>query len=126
MNTKQTIVRFYDIAPDEALKFAVILAKHQGKWVFCKHRERETWEILSGHREPGEAIGQTARRELYEETGAVDFSIEPLFVYFVTAPWNFDGRETFGMVFFASIATFEPEIHSKIERITITDSLPDA
>ena len=126
MNVKHTIVRFYDTAPDEALKFAVILAKHQGKWVFCKHRKRETWEIPGGHREPGEAIEQTARRELYEETGAVDYTIDPLFVYSVTAPWNFDGQETFGMVFFADIAAFEPKLHSEIERIIISDEFPTA
>ena len=27
-----------------------------GKWVFCRHKERNTWEIPGGHREMGEAI----------------------------------------------------------------------
>ncbi len=39
-----TKVNFYDSIDDSMLKFAVIIAKHNGKWVFCKHRERSTWE----------------------------------------------------------------------------------
>jgi hypothetical protein len=32
-------VKFYDNIADELLKFAVIITKHNGKWVFCKHKE---------------------------------------------------------------------------------------
>ena len=48
-----TKVNFYDSIDDSMLKFAVIIAKHNGKWVFCKHRERSTWEVPGGHREQG-------------------------------------------------------------------------
>lgn len=48
------------------LKFAVIVSKSQGKWVLCKHRERDTYECPGGHRENGEDILTTAKRELYE------------------------------------------------------------
>ncbi|SMC31133.1 8-oxo-dGTP diphosphatase [Oscillospiraceae bacterium] len=119
-------VRFYDKVDDSLLKFAVIIAKTDNRWVFCKHKDRDTYEVPGGHREPGEDIEETARRELYEETGAIDFSIVPVCVYSVTAPDNFDGVETFGMLFYADISSFEPELHSEIERIEITDELPSA
>lgn len=64
-------VNFYDSINDSMLKFAVIIARHNGKWVFCKHKERNTWEAPGGHREDGEDILETAKRELYEETGAI-------------------------------------------------------
>ena len=32
-------VNFYETADDQLLKFAVIISKHNGKWVFCKHKE---------------------------------------------------------------------------------------
>ena len=35
-----TKVNFYDSINDSMLKFAVIIARHNGKWVFCKHKER--------------------------------------------------------------------------------------
>ena len=53
-------VKFYDNVADEFLKFAVIISKTDNKWVFCKHKERETYEIPGGHREPGESVLETA------------------------------------------------------------------
>ena len=118
-------VKFYDEADDSLLKFAVIIAKTGGKWVFCRHRERSTLEIPGGHREKGEPIMETARRELYEETGALEYDIEPVCVYSVTAPDNFNGEETFGLLCCADIRAFEGTLHSEIGQIVITDRFPD-
>lgn len=113
-------VRFYENVDDDLLKFAVILAKTKGKWVFCKHRERDTYEIPGGHREAGEDILAAAKRELYEETGATDFDIEKVCVYSVVRDGN-KAEESFGMLYFAQIREFEKELHSEIEKIILTD-----
>ena len=123
-NADMLEVKFYDTVDDSLLKFAVIISQSNGKWVFCKHKERSTWEVPGGHREPGEDILDTAKRELYEETGAIDFEIDSVCVYSVIAPDNFDGVETFGKLFFANIHTFEKNLHSEIERIAVMDELP--
>ena len=118
-------IRFHDTVEDERLKFAVIISRANGRWVFCKHRDRETYEIPGGHRENGESIVDTARRELYEETGALDFSLMPVCAYSVTDPDHSDDQETFGMIFFSEILQFEKELHSEIEKIIITELLPE-
>ena len=51
-------VKFYDTVNDELLKFAVIISQSNGKWVFCKHKERDTYEVPGGHREAGEDTGE--------------------------------------------------------------------
>lgn len=109
------------------MKFAVIIAKTNGKWIFCKHKERDTYEIPGGHRENDEDILTTAKRELREETGAVDFTIKPICVYSVKGKTRITENadtETFGMLFLADIVSFE-ELHSEIEKILITDHLID-
>lgn len=113
-------VNFYERIDASKLKFAVIISKTDGKWVFCKHKQRDTYEVPGGHREEGENILTTAKRELNEETGAVDFDIKPICVYSV----DNGETETFGMLYFADIRSFE-EIHSEIEKIIITDALPE-
>ena len=55
-------VKFYDTVNDELLKFAVIISQSNGKWAFCKHKERDTYEVPGGHREAGEDIFETAKR----------------------------------------------------------------
>ena len=118
-------VKFYDQVADELLKFAVIISKTDGKWVFCKHKERDTYEVPGGHREENETILETAKRELKEETGALVFTVTPICVYSVTGKnkVNETGEETYGMLFFADIKTFENELHSEMEKILITDTL---
>ena len=120
-------VRFYETIDDELLKFAVIISRHSGKWVFCKHKERNSYEIPGGHREEGENIIDTAKRELIEETGALKFEISPVCVYSVTGrnKINQNGEETFGMLYFADIKKFKSELHSEIEKIELFDELPD-
>ena len=119
-------VNFYDTVDDKLLKFSVIISKHDGKWVLCKHKERNTYEIPGGHREPNETIYETAMRELSEETGALQFDIAPICVYSVTGKTrvNQTGEETYGMLFFADIQTFESVLHSEMENVFFFDTLP--
>lgn len=119
-------VKFYEQADDSLLKFAVIAARSKGKWVYVKHKERDTFEIPGGHREKGETILQTANRELKEETGAKGYTIAPVCVYSVTGKTrvNSTAEETFGMLYVAEINSFEAELHSEIELVRLFDDIP--
>lgn len=114
-------IQFYDTMDDKHLKYAVIITKSAGKWVFCKHRERDTYEIPGGHRESGENIDDTARRELYEETGAIHYTLKPICIYSVIK----DEEETFGKLYYAEVFKFEKQLHNEIEKIIYADEVID-
>lgn len=114
-------VRFYDTVDDSLLKFAVIAARYKGKWVFCKHRERDTYECPGGHREQGETILETAERELWEETGASKFDLRKICAYSVET----NCQKTFGMLYFAEIEALEKLPMMEIEKIEFFDKLPE-
>lgn len=114
-------VRFYPCADDALLKFAVVAARQNGRWVFCRHRRRTTWECPGGHREPGESIEQAARRELWEETGAQDYRLEPVCVYSVVQE---DGTKSFGMLYRAEILRCGPLPPLEIAEVRLLDKLP--
>lgn len=108
---------------DDKLKFAVIAAKYEGKWIFCRHKARDTWEIPGGHREEGEAILQTAKRELAEETGALSFDLESICAYRVVK----NGKESYGLLCKAEVKILgELPAESEIGAISFFESLPDA
>lgn len=81
-----------------------------------------------GHREEHESILETAKRELYEETGAVEYDLRPVCVYSVIGRTrvNQTGEETFGMLYYAEIRKFEQELHSEIEKVEFFEELPEA
>lgn len=81
--------------PDDRIQIAVVAARYQGKWVFCRHRQRTTWEMPGGHKEQGETVEAAAKRELFEETGAVGFEITPVLVCC--------DRNLCGMLYYADI-----------------------
>ncbi len=115
-------VKFFDSVDDSLLKFAVIMARYENGWLFCRHKQRTTWEIPGGHREPGEAIDDTARRELYEETGAIAFDLQKIGAYGVCA----DDAVTCGMLYYADVrelSELPPEM--EIGEIMATDELPE-
>ena len=120
-------VKFYDTVADSLLRFAVIISQSNGKWVFCKHKERDTYEVPGGHREAGEDILETAKRELQEETGAIQFDMKPICVYSVTGKnrVNDTGEETYGLLCFAEITEFDKELHSEMEKVVLLDGLPE-
>lgn len=73
-----------------------------------------------GHREKGESILETAKRELWEETGAINYDIRPICVYSVID----SDMEYFGMLYFSEIKVFEPFPIFEIEKIDFFKTLP--
>ena len=116
-------VEFEDISDieDGLLKYAVIVSRHKGQWIYSKHKERDTWEIPGGRREPEEAILDTAKRELFEETGAIEYEISPVCVYCVTGD-----TKSYGLLCFAEIETLSSLPQSEIEYISLFHDEPES
>ena len=112
---KMSQVKYYDNVADELLKFAVIISKANEKQIFCKHKKRDTYEVLGGHREPNETIFETERRELYEETGALGYDNFPVCVYSVTGKnrVNQTGEQIYCMLSFANLPAYEVNFIAK-------------
>jgi len=118
-----TEVKFFDslFTPDVRLTYAVIAAKYGDKWIYVRHHKRNTWEIPGGHIEENENSDDAAKRELTEETGAVDFKIECVATYSVVK----NGKTGFGRLYLADIFKLGPVPDiSEIAEIMILDSLP--
>ncbi|NLB89596.1 MAG: NUDIX domain-containing protein [Clostridiales bacterium] len=117
-------ITFYPIEEMENEKYfaAVIVSRYRGKWIYVKHRERETWEIPGGRREPGENIITTANRELQEETGALDFTIYPLSAYGVKVAKK---EETYGLLCYSEIDNIGELPEMEIEKIGLFDKEPE-
>jgi 8-oxo-dGTP diphosphatase len=108
--------------PDGRLAFAVVMARTASGWLFVRHRDRQTWEIPGGHRERGETVGQTAARELYEETGAEASVMTPVTAYSVS-----NGPETScGVLFFAEAGVRGALPQSEIAEVRCADAMPEA
>ena len=101
--------------------FVVIFARYEDKWLYCRAKGRDSFETPGGRIDPGESALDAARRELYEETGAIDFDIAPAFDYSV----HLDGLSSYGQVFFAQIhelGSLPPDF--EMAEIKLLDGVP--
>ncbi|HOZ53861.1 MAG TPA: NUDIX domain-containing protein [Bacilli bacterium] len=110
-------MKFYDFktVDDSVLNRVVMVCKYKDKWVFCKHKERDTWEIPGGHIEEGENWQEAAKRELYEETGATKFEIKPICIYSISK---------YGILCYATVEEFTTLPESEIEKIEFFNNIP--
>lgn len=112
--------RIYKLNHLGSYKYVVVIAEYRGKWVLCKHKKRDTWETAGGHIEAGETPLAAARRELFEEAGAICFDIEPVFDYWASDDTSWAN----GMVFYAEINKFDDLPESEMEEIGLFETLP--
>ena len=104
-----------------AYKYVVILSRKDGQWLFSRHKDRTTWETQGGHIEAGETPLEAARRELWEESGAVEYTIRPMFDY-----WAGDHTgSAVGVVFLSEVIRQEPLPESEMAETRLFDELPE-
>ena len=113
--------RVFPLNTFPAFRYVVVFSRMNGQWLFSRHRQRQTWETQGGHIEPGETPLEAAKRELYEESGAREFTILPVCDY-----WAGDEAESsVGTVFLAEITAMEALPDSEMAEVRAFDGLPD-
>lgn len=114
--------RTFALGSLQEYRYVVVLSEYEGKILLSRHKARSTWETQGGHIEPGETPEAAARRELYEESGAVEFEMKPLCDY-----WAGDAQAGYGangMVFTAVIQKLGPIPESEMAEVRTFEILP--
>lgn len=103
-------------------RFVVILSRMDGKYLLSRHKNRVTWETQGGYIEKGETPFEAAKRELWEESGAVEYTLTPLCDYWATT----DAIESTGRVYCAEITKLGPIPEgSEMRETKLFDTLPE-
>lgn len=116
-----TEVVFLHHVDNELLKFAVIVSRYQGKWVLCRRKGAASYEVPGGYRKETENIEETARRELYEETGAARFRMTPVGLFSIRKD---AGYQIFGMLYFAEVQEFFALPNFEMDKIEFFTQMP--
>ena len=102
-------------------RYVVIFARYADKWLYCRAKNRDTFETAGGHIEKGETPLEAAKRELYEETGASGFDIRGVFDYSVHRPDSYSN----GQVFLADVHGLDRLPDFEMAEVKLFDTIPD-
>lgn len=119
---RDMICKAYGFGELERYRYVVIVSSCRGGILLSRHRARTTWETQGGHIEPGETPEEAARRELFEESGAIDFALRPLCDYWAGDEKTGEGAN--GQVFAAEVFALGPMPESEMAETRVFDALP--
>ena len=101
---------------------SIVFTFYEDKYVMTYHPKRKGWEFPAGRREEGETAVECARRETFEETGAILSDIIPLGYYLVIN----DNNVFKTAIFMSSVEKFEPKPHwSETDLVKLFEKLPE-
>ena len=101
--------------------FVVIFCRYQDMWLYCRAKDRDVFETAGGHIEQGESSLDAAKRELFEETGAITYDIVPAFDYSVQKAEGFST----GQVFLAHIHELGELQGFEMAEVKLFETIPD-
>lgn len=88
------------------------------QWIFTRPHGREEWEIPFAPRLEGEQIRNTALRVIFENVGAFDYKLYPMYAY------RADPAGDYALLFFADI--FSRELFPSMQHSLVFSDVPAA
>ena len=112
--------RVHPLGELDDYKFVIVCTRYRDAWLLSRHRDRTTFETQGGHIEAGESPLDAARRELYEESGAVGAMLYPVCDYCGYDDHGFAN----GVVFLAMVDMLEALPKSEMAEVRAFVDLP--
>ncbi|MEO2078467.1 MAG: RNA deprotection pyrophosphohydrolase [Bacillus sp. (in: firmicutes)] len=102
-NRNKVELEFKERAFEDQAKHVLVICQYDDKWLLTNHKQRGL-EFPGGKVEPSETLEEAARRETFEETGAVLGNVQFVAEYKVT-----DHKSSFvKAVFWAEVKEIDP------------------
>ena len=117
------VCKTYPLGELKEYKYVVILSEYDGRILLSRHKERTTWETQGGHIEATETPFEAAKRELYEESGAIQYEIAPFCDYWAGNEETKEGAS--GVVFTAKITKLGAIPESEMQEVKTFGELPE-
>ena len=115
------IVKTANLGELKNYTFVVVFCRYQDKWLYCRIKDSDTFGNAGGHIEQDETPLEAAKRELFEETGAVEYDIVPTFDYSVQRGVEYST----GQVFLAHIHELGDLQDYEIAEVKLFDAMPE-
>lgn len=114
--------KIYPLESLKDYKFVVVCSFFRGQLVLSRQKKKDTWETQGGHIEAGETPLESARRELYEESGILNARIIPVCDYY---GYDADSHAN-GMVFAAIVEELGTLPESEMAEVWAFVRMPEA
>ncbi len=106
--------------PPEKIGYVALVASYQKRWVIVRIKNSSTWEFPGGTIESEEKPIDAAKRELYEETGAVHADFIEMAEYSAVC----DEKYSYGVIYYVEILKLEKLPDFEIAEIRCTNNFP--